>query len=142
MKFYKAFPEIFSTVPRKSQRFLTWSHYSELIRVTRKEARDWYESEAIEQNWSVRTLQRNINTLYYERLLMSQNKEPVIAEMEEKTSEYQLNRLEFAKNPVTAEFLGVPQDKGYVESDLENAIITNLQKFLMELGKGYAFGAR
>lgn len=79
-----------------------------MIRVTRKEARDWYESEAIEQNWSVRTLQRNINTLYYERLLMSQNKEPVIAEMEEKTSEYQLNRLEFAKNPVTAEFLGVP----------------------------------
>ena len=90
----------------------------------------------------MRTLDRNVSTLYYDCLLMSQNKEPVVAEMEVKTTEYQANRLEFVKNPVIAEFLGVPQDKDYLESDLEEAIITNLQKFLMELGKGYAFVAR
>ncbi len=142
VQFYKAFPEIFSTASRKSEGLLTWSHYTELLRVTSKEARDWYETEAAAQNWSVRTLQRNIDTLYYERLLMSQNSEPVVAEMQEKTSEYQVHRLEFIKNPVIAEFLGVPQDKDYLESDLEDAIISNLQKFLMELGKGYAFVAR
>ena len=110
--------------------------------MNKKSIRDWYEKEAIEQDWSVRTLDRNVSTLYYERLLMSQNTEPVVIEMQNKTAEFQANRLEFIKNPVIAEFLGVPQDKDYLESDLEGAIITNLQKFLMELGKGYAFVAR
>ncbi len=121
---------------------LSWSHYLVLLRVNKKSIRDWYEKEAIEQDWSVRTLDRNVSTLYYERLLMSQNTEPVVIEMQNKTAEFQANRLEFIKNPVIAEFLGVPQDKDYLESDLESAIITNLQKFLMELGKGYAFVAR
>ena len=142
VQFYKTYPEIVATASRQFGNTLSWSHYLVLLRVTSKNAREWYEREAAEQGWSVRTLDRNVSTLYYERLLMSQNKEPVIAEMEEKTSEYQLNRLEFVKNPVIAEFLGVPQDKECVENDLENAIITNLQKFLMELGKGYAFVAR
>ncbi len=142
VQFYKAYPEIVATASRQFGNVLSWSHYLVLLRVTNKKARDWYEREAVEQSWSVRTLDRNVSTLYYDRMLMSQNKEPVIAEMEEKTSEYQANRLEFVKNPVIAEFLGVPQDKDYVESDLESAIITNLQKFLMELGKGYAFVAR
>ena len=142
VQFYKAYPEIVATTSRQFSNVLSWSHYLVLLRVSNKKTRDWYEHEALEQDWSVRTLDRNVSTLYYERMLMSQNKEPVIAEMEEKTSAYQANRLEFIKNPVIAEFLGVPQDKSYVESDLENAIITNLQKFLMELGKGYAFVAR
>ena len=73
---------------------------------------------------------------------MSPEQEPVVNEMEEKTEKYELNRLEFVKNPVIAEFLGVPQDKSFVESDLEQAILANLQQFLMEMGKGYAFVAR
>ena len=142
VQFYKTYPEIVATSSRQSGNVLSWSHYLVLLRVASKKARDWYEREAVEQGWSVRTLDRNVSTLYYDRLLMSQNKEPVVAEMEVKTTEYQANRLEFVKNPVIAEFLGVPQDKDYLESDLEEAIITNLQKFLMELGKGYAFVAR
>lgn len=113
-----------------------------LLRLENAKARTWYEKEALEQGWSVRTLDRNVSTLYYERLLMSPEQEPVVNEMEEKTEKYELNRLEFVKNPVIAEFLGVPQDKSFVESDLEQAILANLQQFLMEMGKGYAFVAR
>ncbi len=142
VQFYRTFPEILSTPSIKSHRLLSWSHYVELLRVTDEAARTWYEQEAAEQNWSVRTLQRNISTLYYERLLMSQDKAPVEKEMREKTSEFEQHRLEFIKNPVIAEFLGVPQDRSFLESDLEQAIISNLQDFLMELGKGYAFVAR
>ncbi|MDO4290610.1 MAG: PDDEXK nuclease domain-containing protein [Eggerthellaceae bacterium] len=141
-QFYTAFPKIFATPSQKSLQLLSWSHYSVLLRVDRKEARDWYEQEALREGWSVRTLDRNVSTLYYDRLLLSQDKEPVVEEMAEKTSEFQANRLEFIKNPVVAEFLGVPQDKRHTESDLEQAIISNLQQFLMELGKGYAFVAR
>lgn len=142
LKFYKTYPDILTSPMTKSGRLLTWTHYLALLRVTSKDARLWYEQEALQENWSARTLDRNISTLYYERLLMSQDKEPVVEEMCEKTAEYEANRLEFVKNPVIAEFLGVPQDKRHTESALEEAIITNLQKFLMELGKGYAFVAR
>ena len=142
VQFYKAFPEIVATVSRQSHSLLSWSHYLVLLRVEDAKAREWYEKEALEQNWSVRTLDRNVSTLYYDRLLASQDKTPVVEEMQEKTSESQLNRFEFIKNPVIAEFLGVPQDKSFVESQLEDSIISNLQDFLMELGKGYAFVAR
>ena len=106
-----------------------------LLRLENAKARTWYEKEALEQGWSVRTLDRNVSTLYYERLLMSPEQEPVVNEMEEKTEKYELNRLEFVKNPVIAEFLGVPQDKSFVESDLEQAILANLQQFLMEMAQ-------
>lgn len=142
VQFYKTYPDILSTASIKSCRLLTWSHYTELMRVTNANARAWYEREAGEQGWSVKTLQRNIHSLYYERLLMSQVKDPVIQEMQQKAAEFEQKRLEFVKNPVIAEFLGVPQDKAFVESELEEAIITNIQQFLMELGKGYAFVAR
>lgn len=142
VQFYKSFPDIFSTASRKSDGLLTWSHYSELLRVECSEARAWYEQEAFEQGWSVRTLQRNISMFYYDRLLVSENKQPVIDGMREKTDEYEQNRLEFVKDPVIAEFLGVPQDKSFLETDIEQAIIDNLQQFLMEMGKGYAFVAR
>lgn len=140
--FYKSFTEIFQTPSGKSERFLSWSHYAALLQVKDKTARDWYEKEAAEQTWSVRTLQRNISTQYYYRLLKSQNKEPVIEEMKGKTSKYQTDKYEFIKNPVIAEFLGMPSSSDYTESKLEKSIITNIQKFLMELGKGYAFVAR
>ena len=120
----------------------SWTHYRTLLQVNDKVARDWYEKEAIEQTWSVRTLQRNISSQYYYRMLHTQKKELVENEMKELTSKYQNDKLEFIKNPVVAEFLGFSQDTDFTESDLEKSILSNLQKFLMELGKGYAFVAR
>ena len=123
-------------------RLLPWSHYERLIRVEDKKAREWYTKEAFEQGWSFRTLNRNINTLYYERLLMSTKKQPVVDEMQDKTKAYQQDKLEYIKSPVVLEFLGLPEDTSLAESKLETAIINNLEKFLMEMGKGYALVAR
>ena len=116
--------------------------YRTLLQVKDPEARDWYEKEAAEQTWSVRTLQRNISSQYYYRMLKTQKKELVESEMKELTAPYQNDKLEFIKNPVVAEFLGFSQNTDFTESDLEKSILSNLQKFLMELGKGYAFVAR
>ena len=113
-----------------------------LLQVTDADARAWYEKEAYEQTWSVRTLQRNINTQYYNRLVMSKDKQPVINEMKEKTALLQQEKASFVKNPYILEFLGLPEKPSITESKLESAIINYLQKFLMELGKGYAFVAR
>ena len=123
-------------------RLLPWSHYERLIRVEDKKAREWYAKKAFEQGWSYRTLNRNINTLYYERLLMSKKKQPVVNEMQDKTKAYQKDKLEYIKSPVVLEFLGLPEDTSLAESKLETAIINNLEKFLMEMGKGYALVAR
>lgn len=139
-----------SLLPQKGQtqpaqfelRLLPWSHYERLIRVEDKKAREWYAKEAFEQGWSFRTLNRNINTLYYERLLMSKKKQPVVNEMQDKTKAYQQDKLEYIKSPVVLEFLGLPEDNSLAESKLETAIINNLEKFLMEMGKGYALVAR
>ena len=123
-------------------RLLPWSHYERLIRVEDKQAREWYAKEAFNEGWSYRTLNRNINTLYYERLLMSKKKQPVANEMQDKTKAYQQDKLEYIKSPVVLEFLGLPEDTSLAESKLETAIINNLEKFLMEMGKGYALVAR
>ena len=123
-------------------RLLPWSHYERLIRVEDKKAREWYAKEAFNEGWSYRTLNRNINTLYYERLLMSTKKQPVVDEMQDKTKAYQQDKLEYIKSPVVLEFLGLPEDTSLAESKLETAIINNLEKFLMEMGKGYALVAR
>ena len=123
-------------------RLLPWSHYERLIRVEDKKAREWYAKEAFNEGWSYRTLNRNINTLYYERLLMSKKKQPVVDEMQDKTKAYQQDKLEYIKTPVVLEFLGLPEDTTLAESKLETAIINNLEKFLMEMGKGYALVAR
>ena len=139
-----------SLLPQKGQtqsaqfelRLLPWSHYERLIRVEDKKAREWYAKEAFEQGWSFRTLNRNINTLYYERLLMSKKKQPVVNEMQDKTKACQQDKLEYIKSPVVLEFLGLPEDTSLAESKLETAIINNLEKFLMEMGKGYALVAR
>lgn len=140
--FYKAYPEIFHTPSGKFNVLLSWSHYRTLLQVNDKAARDWYEKEAIEQTWGVRTLQRNISSQYYYRMLQTQKKDLVEQEMKELTSPYQNDKLEFIKNPVIAEFLGLAPNTDFTESDLEKSILSNLQKFLMELGKGYAFVAR
>ena len=140
--FYKCFPEIFHSLSGKSPRVLSWTHYRCLIQVKDEKARRWYEKEAYEQTWSVRTLQRNINTQYYYRMLQSQNQTLVEKEMQDKTSAFQNDKLEFIKNPVIAEFLGLSSNSDFTETELETSIISNLQKFMMELGKGYAFVAR
>jgi len=120
---------------------LTWSHFRLIMRLTDKNAVKYYLTEASDNNWSVRTLDRNISTLYYQRLLSSQNKEIVIAEMKEKTADFK-DRLEFIKNPTVLEFLGLPNNSGYIEAELEKAIINHIQQFLLELGKGFAFVSR
>ena len=140
--FYKAFPDIFQTASGKSLPLLSWSHYQTLLRVKDDTARAWYAKEAADQTWAVRTLQRNIDSQYYYRLLSSQNPEPVVNEMRERTANYQQDKLEYLKNPVVAEFLGLSSNIDMTETQLESAILSNLQKFLMELGKGYAFIAR
>ena len=142
VKFHQEFPQILDSLRPKSGRPLSWTHYRILLQETSPEARAWYAKEAQEQAWSVRTLQRNISSQYYYRMLMSQNTEPVEKEMKELTATYQADKLEFIKNPVIAEFLGLSSNTDFTESELEQRIITHIQKFLMELGKGYAFVAR
>jgi predicted nuclease of restriction endonuclease-like (RecB) superfamily len=142
LKFYKSFPEIVASLRQQSGMVLSWTHYRILLQVEDKVARNWYEKEAVDQSWSVRTLQRNISSQYYYRMLKTQKKELVESEMKEITTQYQKDKLEFIKNPVIAEFLGFPQNTDFTESELEKSILSNLQKFMMELGKGYAFVAR
>ena len=140
LRFYRDFP-ILDTLCPKSGNLLSWSHYRALQQLNDSAEREWYLNEAAEQTWSVRTLQRNISSQYYRRMLMSQHKEIVEKEMLEITRPLQ-DRLEFIKNPVIAEFLGMSRNTDYTETGLETAILNNIQKFLMELGKGYAFVAR
>ncbi len=121
---------------------LSWSHYQLIMRVSNKEAQHYYIKEAVQNMWSVRTLERNIATLYYDRLLLSQIKKPVIAEMFEKTQGFQNDKFEFIKNPAVLEFLNLPANIGYTEAELEKALISNIQKFILELGKGFAFVER
>lgn len=110
------------------------------MRVADPTAREWYINEASNEHWGVRTLDRNISTQYYERLLLSQaDKLPVIAEMKRKTAAFQKDKLEFIKNPSVLEFIGLHGKQGLVEDDLEKAILTHLQEFMLELGKGFAF---
>ena len=142
LRFYKMFPEIVASLRQQSRTILSWTHYRILLQVEDEKARNWYEKEAAEQTWSVRTLQRNISSQYYYRMLQTQKQDLVEKEMKELTAEYQNDKLEFIKNPVVAEFLGLASNTDFTESDLEKSILTNLQKFLMELGKGYAFVAR
>ena len=140
LTFYKAYPNIFQTVSEKS--FLSWSHYLILLQIEDKPAREWYEKEALSESWSVRTLQRNVSTQYFNRILKSQKRDLVRNEMLAKAKDSQDDlRLEFIKNPAILEFLDLPENNDYLEKDLEKCLIQNMKKFLMELGKGYAFVA-
>ena len=116
--------------------------FRSLLDVQDAKARNWYAHEAFVETWSVRTLRRNIASQYYYRLLQSQDKQPVIDEMHRLTATMQGDRLEFVKNPMVVEFLGLSPNTDFSESKLETSIISHLQHFIMELGKGYAFVAR
>lgn len=144
LRYYRRFYQVFPDQKIWNARVpnLTWTHFRYLLRVDDAKAREWYLKEAAQNQWSARTLDRNISSQYYERLLLSQRKEPIKQEMQEKTAEFQQDKLEFIKNPVVAEFLGLAPNTDFTESELEGSIIMHLSKFLMELGKGYAFVAR
>ena len=139
-KFYLLFPEQKDLAHTCAK--LSWSHIRLIMRVENTQARNYYLQETAEQHWSVRTLERNINTLYYQRLLASQRKDIVVEEMQQKTAEFQQDPYEFIKNPTVLEFLNIPTHYAYNENDLEKNLINNLQQFLLELGKGFAFVAR
>ena len=128
---------IFHALRAKSQIRLSWTHYRIILQENNKEARDWYELEAAREMWGTRTLQRNVSSQYYHRLLQSQNKDKVRSEMKQLTAPLQ-DKLEYIKNPVVAEFLGFKNRTDYTESELEQTIIDHLIPFLMEMGKGFA----
>ena len=119
---------------------LTWTHIQKVLRVSDEKARIFYLTEAVENMWSVRTLDRNISTLYYNRIVASIDKKIVENEMKEKTKKLQAK--EFIKNPVVLEFLDLPTNMSYTENELEKALTDDIQKFMMELGKGFAFVER
>lgn len=123
---------------------LSWMHYERLMRVDNTEARMWYMKAAAKNGWSYRTLDRNISTQYYHRLMQTpaELQAAVEDEMKQKTLIYQQDKLDFMKNPVVAEFLGLPQNTAYSESKLETAIIEHIREFIMEMGHGFAFVAR
>jgi len=119
---------------------LSWTHYRTLLRVDKRAARAFYEIEAIQNNWSARELERQINSLLYERLALSKDKKGLM-KLATKGHEVQ-HPVDVFKDPIVMEFLGLPATPKLVESDLEQALINNLQSFLLELGKGFAFVSR
>ena len=140
VQFYKTYPDIFSTPMRQS--FLSWSHYLILLTVFNKDARKWYEEEAIKGMWSVRTLQNHVNTNAYDRVLITHNKELVCKDLISKVNPEKEKRLEFVKNPVILDFLQLPENSNFTETNLEKAILNHIQLFLLEMGKGYCFVGR
>lgn len=134
--FYLTYP-IWNTVCSE----LSWSHYRTLIRIENEQARNWYMQECAEQAWSVRSLERQISVLYYERLLSSQNQDAVKNEAVGKIAPLQLDSKDYLRDPYILDFLNLPHQAA-LEADVEQGLIDNLQKFLLELGKGFAFVAR
>ena len=135
--FFLAFP-----IRDALRRELSWTHYRTLLKVDSDSARQWYMNEAATQNWSTRALERQIGTLYYERLLASQDRAAVEQEASNNLQALGKSPREFVRDPVLLEFLGLPNAGTLLESDLEQALIDQLQSFLLELGKGFAFVAR
>jgi len=139
-KFYSFFPDM--NILNSCVQNLTWTHFRTLLRVKDEAARLWYLNEAAKNSWPCRALDRNISTQYYQRLLQSPDKQAVMREMQKKTEKFPKSSLEIIKNPIIAEFLGYKKEDSYLETDLENAIISHLRDFLMEMGRGFAFVAR
>jgi predicted nuclease of restriction endonuclease-like (RecB) superfamily len=119
---------------------LSWTHYRTLLRVEKREARSFYEIEGLQNNWAARELERQINSLLYERLALSRDKKGLLR-LARKGQEIQ-GPLDIFKDPLVLEFLKMPASAKLAESDLEAALLNELQSFLLELGKGFAFVAR
>jgi len=126
-------------IPSSLRKELTWTHYRLLMRVENVNARHYYLNEAADQTWSTRTLERNINTFYYERLLSSQNKHEALQQPGQLEKQ---SPADFIKDPYIFEFLNIPQPFNITEQQIETALISNLQQFLLELGKGFSFVSR
>ncbi|WP_164111676.1 MULTISPECIES: YhcG family protein [Sphingobacterium] len=136
-QFYLTYPDIQKCYALRSK--LSWTHHRTIMRVENERAREYYIREAEEQNWSTRSLERNINSLYYERLLSSKDKKIGL----QISIEQEKNRPEdFIKDPYVFEILNIPQSKNTSEKNVESALIQNLQQFLLELGKGFSFVGR
>jgi predicted nuclease of restriction endonuclease-like (RecB) superfamily len=135
--FYELFP-----IRDALRRELSWTHYRTLLRLDSAAARNWYVNESIQQNWSSRALERQMGTLYYERLLASQDKAAVLAEAGANVAALPTSPRDFVRDPVLLEFLGLPGTGRLLESNLEQVLMDKLQAFLLELGKGFAFVAR
>ena len=120
---------------------LSWTHYRLLIRIENPKAREWYLQEAMDQNWSARALERQIGVLYYERLLASQDRAVVEQEAKANTTELRARPEDYLRDHYVLDFLNLPSQT-FLESELEQGLIDNLQQFLLELGKGFAFVAR
>lgn len=135
--FYGAFP-----IRDALRHELSWTHYRLLLRMDSPKARDWYANEAAAQNWSTRALDRQMGTLYYERLLATTDRQAVLAEADANLRNVDTTPREFVRDPVMLEFLGLPDAGRLLETDLEQALMNQLQGFLLELGKGFAFVAR
>jgi predicted nuclease of restriction endonuclease-like (RecB) superfamily len=136
-QFYITYPDPENCYALRSN--LSWTHHRLIMRVENHEARDYYIKECEEQMWSTRTLERNINTFYFQRLLSSQNKQEALQNSNtlEKT-----NPNDFIKDPYVFEFLNIPEPIQVTEKEIESALIENLQHFLLELGKGFSFVGR
>jgi predicted nuclease of restriction endonuclease-like (RecB) superfamily len=119
---------------------LSWTHYRLIMRIENDKARNFYLEECQKSHWSTRQLERQINSFFYERLLSSKDKEAVSAEVF--TKEPDIKPQDIIKDPFVLEFLGLSHDQKFVESELENALITHLQKFMLELGRGFTFESR
>jgi predicted nuclease of restriction endonuclease-like (RecB) superfamily len=144
-QFYIVFPNSHTLCDQSSLGRLSWSHFRQLLRVTNPTARDWYATEAAQQGWSVRALDRQIATLFYERLVGTQDqyKASVQAEAAANIAKQAApDPRDFIRDPYVLEFLGAQPSAGLYEQDLEQGLLNQLQKFLMELGKGFAFVAR
>ena len=131
---------VFSLFEKESPFTLPWSHYLQLMRIKDENERKFYEIEATNEAWGIRTLQRQYNSSLYERLALSREKDEVIRLASE--GNVIAKPQDIVKQPTVLEFLGLDEKAKYVESDLETAILNKLQKFLLELGKGYLFEAR
>jgi predicted nuclease of restriction endonuclease-like (RecB) superfamily len=136
-QFYLIFPENEIGYALRSE--LTWTHYRSIMRIENPDARKYYIAEAANQNWGTRQLDRNISTLYYERLLSTKNKKDVLQDQQ---NMLKASPRDIIKDPYVLEFLSVSRPMEFSESDLESAIISNLQEFLLELGKGFSFVGR
>jgi len=136
-QFYQAFPNSHTLCDQ-----LSWSHYRLIMRIDNPQARLWYTEESAKSNWSVRALERQIGTFYYERIISSKEKQPVIIEATNNTKNLQLTPQDIIKDPYVLEFLDLKQNNAFYESDLETALIEKIQEFLLELGRGFAFVAR
>jgi predicted nuclease of restriction endonuclease-like (RecB) superfamily len=123
------------------RRELSWTHYRSLIRIESQQAREWYATEAIASRWSARALDRQISVLYYERLLSSREPAPVRVEADEKTAPLQLEAKQILRDPCILDLLNLPSQSAH-ESTVEQGLMDNLQHFLLELGRGFAFVAR